>query len=244
MKKQIEKLEAEVEALFTLTIRAYGRFAFLRPMMRNKVLLRRIRRERKVEGFARLRNWLYWALVLELNKICSDDGKRTPSLKRITEKLKDDHLRKQLEDKYANNRHFDEAELRAEFNNLYSKYVRRAKKLLSSQSVGGYKTIRDKLISHNELRLSQGGPTGYDFYDVKKAKLKYGDERGLLSKLQGLVKLLLVIVRSVDFEWGTSVRIEEKAARNFWDLQATPEPNRYRYSKLSHARLRSPSAQR
>jgi hypothetical protein len=117
MKKQIEKLEAEVEALFTLTIRAYGRFAFLRPMMRNKVLLRRIRRERKVEGFARLRNWLYWALVLELNKICSDDGKRTPSLKRITEKLKDDHLRKQLEDKYANNRHFEEAELRAEFNN-------------------------------------------------------------------------------------------------------------------------------
>jgi hypothetical protein len=56
---------------------------------------------------------------------------------------------------------------------------------LSSQSVGGYKTIRDKLISHNELRLSQGGPTGYDFYDVKKVKLKYGDERRLLSKLQG-----------------------------------------------------------
>ena len=156
MKEQIKKLEAEVEALFTLTVRAYGRFAFLRPMMRNKVLLRRIGRERKGEGFARLRNWLYWALVLELNKICSDDGKRTPSLKRITEKLKDDHLRKQLEEKYANNRHFEEAQLRVEFNRLYSKYLQRAKKLLSSQSVGGYKTIRDKLISHNELRLSQG----------------------------------------------------------------------------------------
>jgi len=108
MKEQIKKLEAEVEALFTLTVRAYGRFAFLRPMMRNKVLLRRTGRERKGEGFARLRNWLYWALVLELNKICSDDGKRTPSLKTITEKLKDDHLRKQLEEKYANNRHFEE----------------------------------------------------------------------------------------------------------------------------------------
>jgi AbiU2 len=218
MKEQIKKLEAEVEALFTLTVRAYGRFAFLRPMMRNKVLLRRIRRERKGDGFARLRNWLYWALVLDLNKICSDDGKRTPSLKRITEKLKDDHLRKQLEDKYANNRHFEEAELRAEFNHLYSKYLQRAKKLLSSQSVGGYKTIRDKAISHNELRLSQGGSTGYDFYEAKEAKLKYGDERRLLSTLQGLIKLLLIIVRSVDFEWGTVVRIEEEAARKFWDL--------------------------
>jgi AbiU2 len=218
MKEQIKKLEAEVEALFTLTVRAYGRFAFLRPLMRNKVLLRRISKERKGEGFARLRNWLYWALVLELNKICSDDDERTPSLKRITEKLKDEHLRKRLEDKYANNRHFEEAELRAEFDHLYSKYLRRAKKLLSSQSVGGYKTIRDKLISHNELRLSQGGPTGYDFYDVKEAKLKYGDERRLLSKLQGLVKLLLIIVRSVDFEWGTSVRIEEEAARKFWGI--------------------------
>lgn len=203
-----------------LTIRAYARFAFLRPMMRNKVLLRRIARERKAEGFARLRNWLYWGFVLELNKICSDDDRRTPSLKRITEKLKEDHgLRKQLEDKYANNRRFEEVALRAEFNHLYSKYVRRAEKLLSSRSVGGYKIIRDKLISHNELRLSQGGATGYDFYDVKKAKLEYGDERRLLLKLQGLVKLLLIIVRSVDLDWGTSVRIEEKAARNFWDLQ-------------------------
>jgi len=228
MKKQIEKLEAEVEALFTLTIRAYGRFAFLRPMMRNKVLLRRIGRERKVEGFARLRNWLYWALVLELNKICSDDGKRTPSLKRITEKLKDDHLRKQLEDKYANNRHFEEAELRAEFNHLYSKYVRRAKKLLSSQSVGGYKTIRDKLISHNELRWSKGSSTGYDFYDVKDAKLKYGDEKKLLEKLQVLVDRLLHIVRNVDFSWESFFGIKEKVASKFWrfDEQSHQETDR------------------
>ena len=192
-------MEAEVEALFTLTIRAYGRFAFLKPMMRNKVLLRRINRERKDEGFARLRNWLYWALVLELNKICSDDDKKTPSIKRITEKLKDDHdhLRKQLEDKYAKgNADMDEAELRAEFNDLYSKYLRRAKKLLSSQSVGGYKTIRNKLIAHNELRWSK---RGYDFRDVRDAKVKYGDERRLLSKLQGLVKLLLIIVREGRF---------------------------------------------
>jgi len=227
MKEQIKKLEAEVEALFTLMVRAYGLFAFIKPMMRNKVLLRRIESERKGEGFELLRNWLYWALVLELNKICSDDDERAPSLKGITKKLEDVHLRKQLENKYANNHRFEEAVLRAEFNRLYSKYLQRAKKLLSSQSVGGYKTIRDKLISHNELRLSQEGPTGYDFYDVKEAKLKYGDESRLLSKLEGLVKLLLMIVRrGGGFEWGKSVRIEEQAARKFWDLQVPPDPKK------------------
>ncbi len=70
------------------------------------------------------------------------------------------------------------------FNGVYSEYLERAEELLSSHSVGGYKTIRDKLISHNELRPST---TGYDFFDVKEAKLQYGDERKLLETLQLLV---------------------------------------------------------
>ena len=78
--------------------------------------------------------------------------------------------------------------------------------MLSSQSVRGYRTIRHTRIAHNQLQKS-----GSDFFDIKDAKVKFGDERRLLSKLQGLVKLLLLIVRHVDFEWGTAVRIEEKA---------------------------------
>ena len=222
MKKQIEKLEVEVEALWQLTMHACGRFAFLKPMMRNKVLLRRIRREQRGEGFARVRNWLLWGLVLELHKISSDDDKRTPSIKTITLKLKDAGLRTQLEDTYAKgNRDVEEAVLRAEFNRLYSKYLRRAKAMLSSQSVRGYRTIRHTRIAHNQLQKS-----GSDFFDIKDAKVKFGDERRLLSKLQGLVKLLLLIVRRVDFDWGTAVRIEEKAARKFWQLQSPPKQDK------------------
>ena len=222
MNEQIEKLEAEVEALLQPDDTAYGRFAFLKPMMRNKVLLRRIRREQKGEGFARLRNWLFGRSFSSSTRFASDDGKRTPSIKTITLKLKDADLRKQLEDTYAKgNPDVEEAELRAEFNRLYSKFLRRAKKLLSSQSVRGYKTIRHKLIAHNELQKN-----GSDFFDIKNAEVKFGDERRLLSKLQGLVKLLLLIVRRVDFEWGTAVRIEEKAARKFWQLQSPPKQDK------------------
>jgi len=38
MNEQIKKLEAEVDALQTLTMRAYGRFIFLRPMLRDSAV--------------------------------------------------------------------------------------------------------------------------------------------------------------------------------------------------------------
>jgi hypothetical protein len=60
MNKQIKKLEAEVEALQTLIIRAYQRFIFLRPTLANQELLSRINREGKVGAFEQLRYWLYW----------------------------------------------------------------------------------------------------------------------------------------------------------------------------------------
>jgi hypothetical protein len=222
MNKRIAKLEGEVEALFDLTIRAYARFIFLRPMMRNQDLLDRIGKQAKGVGFRRLRNWLYWSLVQELAKICSDKDARSPSIASVTFKLKDVRLRKQLEEKYVKkNREMGEAaELRVAFNQTYSDYEKRAEAVLSSHSVGGYKTIRDKLISHNELRLSPESRTGYDFFDVKQAKLKYGDERKLVETLQLLVDDLLLIVRNVDFSWDSFFRNEERVARDFWQLNA------------------------
>ena len=218
MNEQIAKLEAEVEALFNLTIRAYEKFIFLRPMLTNQELHDRIGKEAKAVGFRQLRNWLYWDLVQELSKICSDNDPRSPSFARVTQKLKSVQLRRRLEEKCVKkNRELGEEEVRADFNRAYSDYERRAEEMLSSHSVGGYKTIRDKLISHNELRRS---PTGYDFFDVKNAKLKYGDERRLLETLQVLIKHLLIVVRNVDFCWDSFLENEEHVARDFWELNA------------------------
>jgi hypothetical protein len=175
--EQIAKLEGEVEGLFDLTLRAYERFIFLRPMLINQELLGRIGKDAKAIGFKRPRNWLYWSLVQDLAKICSDKDPRSPSIITVTQKLKDAPLRKELEAKCVKkNREMGEATVRASFNRRYADYLSRADEMLSSHSVGGYKTIRDKLISHNELRPSPTSQTGYDFFDVKDANLKYGDE--------------------------------------------------------------------
>jgi hypothetical protein len=176
----------------------------------------RIGKEAKAIGFQQLRSWLYWGLVQELANICSDQDPRSPSIMTLTQKLKNMELRKQLEKKCVkNNREMGETEVRSFFDRAYSDYLTRAGEMLSSHSVGSYKTIRDKLISHNELRPS---PTGYDFFDVKEAKLKYGDERKLLETLQALVDDLLLIVRNVDFSWDSFFRNEEKIAGDFWEL--------------------------
>jgi hypothetical protein len=222
MNERIAKLEAEVEALFDLTIRAYARFIFLRPMLTDQELHDRIGKEAKAIGFQRLRDWLFWGLVQELSKICSDNDPRSPSIATVTQKLKDVQLRNQLEQKCVkNNREMGEAEVRDSFNCAYSDYLKRAEEMLSSDSVGGYKTIRDKLISHNELRQSQRSRTGYDFFDVKGASLKYGDERKLLETLQALIDHLLLIVRNVDFSWESFFCNEEKVARDFWELNVS-----------------------
>jgi HEPN superfamily AbiU2-like protein len=219
MNERIAELEAEVEALFDLTTRAYARFIFLRPMLTDKQLHDRIGKEARAIGFRQLRNWLYWALVQELTKICSDKDRRSPSITTVTQKLRDVRLRNQLEEKCVKkNREMGEAQVRASFARAYFDYERRAEEVLSSHSVGSYKTVRDKLISHNELRRS---PSGYGFFDVKEAKLKYGDERKLLETLKVLIDHLLLIVRNIDFSWDSFFRNEERDARDFWELNAT-----------------------
>jgi hypothetical protein len=220
--EQIAKLEAEVEALFELTLRAYSRFIFLRPMMNNQDLLDRIGKEAKGVGFRRLRDWLYWGLVQELAKVCSDKDSRSPSIASLTGKLKNADLWTQLEAKCVkNNREMGEESVRTSFNEAYEDFLKRADEMLSSQSVGGYKKIRDKLISHNELRLSPESRTGYDFFDVKLAKIKYGDERKLLETLKLLIDELLLIVRNTDFSWNSFFEQEEQIARDFWEIDAT-----------------------
>ena len=222
MNERIAKLEAEVEALFDLTLRAYARFIFLRPMLVNQELHDRIGKQAKAIGFQQLRSWLYWGLVQELAKICSDKDPRSPSIMRLTQKLKNVELRKRLEAKcLKNNREMGKEPVRISFNEAYEDFQKRAEEMLSSHSVGGYKTIRDKLISHNELRVSRQSTTGYDFFDVKESKLKYGDERRLLETLQVLTDHLLLVVRNVDFSWESFFRNEKQVARDFWELKAS-----------------------
>jgi AbiU2 len=220
VKEPITKLEAHVESLFTLTICAHERFLFLRPMMVNQQLIDRIAREEKGIGFRQLRGWLYWALVQELSKICCDKDLKTPCIANICSSLKDPNVLKALEDNYVKKGREmgSESHLRSEFQRIYIGLKQRSEEMLNSTTVGGYKTIRDKLISHNELRKSPAG--NYEFFDVKESKLKYGEERKLLETIRAIVTDLLCLVRNTDFGWDTFFRQEEKTVCDFFGIES------------------------
>jgi hypothetical protein len=219
MQEAIAKLESQVEALLTLTLWAFERFRFLQPMLNNRQLLDRIERENKGAGFNQLRNWLYWSLVLELAKLCHDNGsqKRAPSIYAIRQKFDSNPAIVQaIEDKYAkNNREIADAnQLREEFRTIYARFCENADRMLSERVAGGYKTIRDKLIAHNELRKDG------QFHNVKEEELKYGDEHSLLKTLQELITDLMLLVKTTDIEsvWSSSLRYDREMVCEFWGL--------------------------
>jgi hypothetical protein len=222
MQDTIAKLESQIEALQSLTLSAFERFWFLQPMLDDRQLLDRIEQQNKGAGLNQLRNWLYWSLVLELAKLCHDNDKqkRPPSIYAVREKLSDPVLVQALEDKYAkSNREMADADaLRAEFRTIYARFCERADRMLSEHVAGSYKTIRDKLIAHNELRKDG------QFHDVKAEGLKYGDEHALLKTLQELVTELMLLVRNTDIQsvWSSCLLYYRDIVSDFWSLDRSP----------------------
>jgi AbiU2 len=214
----IKKLEPQVEALFTLTLNAFVRFRFLRPMLDNRELLDRIEQENKAVGFNQLRNWLYWGLVLELAKLCHDNvkQKRAPSIYAIRKKLSNRTVVKALRDNYANRGRevADANEAKREFSIIYRRFCKTADWMLSTRVAGGFKTIRDKPIAHNELRKDG------KFHDVKDQRLNYGDEHALLKIIQALVTDLMTLVRGTDIAsiWHQPFEDQRQMTSEFWGL--------------------------
>jgi hypothetical protein len=103
-------------------------------------LLDRIEQENKAVGFNQLRNWLYWGLVLELAKLCHDNGKqkRAPSIYAIRKKLSNRAVVKALRDNYANRGRevADANELKREFSIIYRRFCKTADRMLSTRVAG------------------------------------------------------------------------------------------------------------
>ena len=111
-------------------------------------------------------------------------------------------------------------ELRKEFRTICTMFCENADRMLSEAVAGGYKTIRDKLIAHNELRKDG------KFHDVKEEKLKYGDERALLKTISGLVTDLELLARNTDVHsvWSSTLAFDQEMVCEFWDLNDASNP--------------------
>ena len=232
-KEGIEKLEAEAESLVILLIRAYAQFLFLRPMFVHIKLIARIGTEGKGVGFEQLRNLLYWNFIQELVKLCKDNDKRATSVSKLMEKINDRAVKEILEDKYSCQglpqiegedeetwkKHQKEYEIesRKRFSNVFDRLQNNTKELLDGNALSECKRIRDKLIAHNELRKTANG---YEFFDITKLKLKFGQERELLELLKKVVNDLNSVVRNTGFSLEPYLEQETRDVCKFWEIES------------------------
>lgn len=228
---RIAKLQAQVKSLLDLLIRAYGQFLFLRPMMVNPNLIERISSQEKGVGFRQLREWLYWGFIQEIVKVCLDTGEKTPSIRDLTAALEDKQTLQILKDKYSRRappkiegvereiidqlHKQEQSKLRAEFDETYEHFRKTSAELLSSHALSGYRTIRDKLIAHNELCKSD---ESYSFFDINVLSLKYGQERCVLDAAKDVVSDLDALVCNASFSWNHFFELETRDVCKFWEI--------------------------
>ena len=191
----------------------------------SKKLTTRIKSEQRVRGFLHLRTLSYRCLILDLVKICCDSDSRAPSIKLILEKVRPQSNREFLEKRHIESAVAGESdkELRkisanaakAKFSSAFSETEKKADQLLRSSVLKRYYTVRNKLIAHNELRTGAGG---YEFLDIGKLGLKYGQEIRLLKRIREVVDGLNFIVRNASFDWDSFVLYEIRDAQEFWGI--------------------------
>ena len=233
MPTQIEKLQAHASHLLDAFIQLRERYALLEPMLFNESVAKERGSGRQARGFLVLKNSLFLSCAQDIAKLTLDDDERTPSLANVICALSDDNLRARLKEQFALRKSplaeteddpevlealrrwelSEEVERREQFDALYCEATHLWAKLSTSALIKGFRTIRDKVTAHTEVRFVADK---YQFVDIGTLGIKWGDLRTVIGEMQRLVEFLGQLVRSAGFAWDALDSQLTKAAQEFW----------------------------
>jgi hypothetical protein len=80
-------------------------------------------------------------------------------------------------------------------------------------ALGAFRTVRDKLTAHTEIRFVADK---YQPVDIGALGVKWGDLKTCIVKMQHCVELIGFIVRNAGFAWDMLDRQLSEAAHGFW----------------------------
>ena len=80
--------------------------------------------------------------------------------------------------------------------------------------MNAFLTIRNKVSAHSEVRLAADK---YQFVDVSKLGLKWGDLRKTVDTMQRLVELIGLLVRNAGFAWEMLDEQLATASKQYWN---------------------------
>lgn len=235
MVTRIDKFKAYAEHLLDAFIELRQRYALLEPMLFNEAVAVGRGSGKRARGFKVLRHSLVLSCAQDIAKLTLDNDDRAASLARLVRVLSEDGLRRELQDQFADwvvpsieeesdpeiveaLRRLDLAEAeerRVQFDALYCEAMGLWAKLSTSTTLIAFKTIRDKVSAHTEIRLSADK---YRFVDIGTLGLTWKDFRETILEMQRLVELMGLLFRNTGFAWDYLEELLKEAATDFWEV--------------------------
>ena len=235
MPTQLEKLQAYAGHLLDDAILLREKYAMLKPMLFDPVVNATWGAKKRARGFQALQKALFLSCAQDVAKIVADKDDRVPSLHNILQPLEADDLRQQLREAFAVwNMHIanddpviaeilkrmelkEEAERRGQFDRLYMELHGSWQALRDSPMLDAFKTIRDKVSAHTEIRYHVDE---YKRVELGSLGLKWGDLGEAIARVQEMVEQAGLIVRGASFAWSMLDEQLSSAAEAFWSPES------------------------
>jgi hypothetical protein len=232
MPSQFEKLQSYAAHLLDDMILLREKYALLEPMMSDQDVIESWGTGARARGFRTLRMSLLLSCAQDIAKIATDKDRRVPSITNLVDPLENPELRSQFRE------HFsviplhvaeededvaallqkielkEEAERREEFDALCTALQRDWKELKKSPVLSSFRTIRDKITAHSEVRR---GAEEYKRVEIGSLNLKWRDVGAVIEELQALVNRINLVVRASSFSWRQLDEQLQKASVSFWE---------------------------
>ena len=230
----VSKVQAHASELLDLHLRLAEKNALLQKLGFDHALVKRLSGTTSQHGVATLQHTLYLSCAQDIAKIVFDRANRAPSLSNILHTLKDGQVRKQLQTNFSvwsepDYRSYKDpaivealkridlreaAERLEQFSQLLGELETLGMGILSSPTFSAFKTVRDKITAHTEIRLVADK---YTPIDLGSLSLKWGDINTCVDQLERPVELVGLVVRNSSFAWdGFHSQLENNVA-SVWD---------------------------
>jgi len=239
MKELVDKLQGHTHYLLGFFCELLERYAYLEPMLFQEEVAKSFNSAKKGRGFDVILYSLFFECIQDVAKISMDKDKKTPSIENIMEGLSCKCARNMLREQFTkaklnNSEDADESvrelckriknknktERHKIFDNTYKSLVNQWDIFKTNQQIRTFCTIRDKLTAHLELKKVNGS---YNFIDISKLNLKWGDLGKALSELQPIVRDLNLIIKNESFDFEYTESSFKKNGRLFWGKDTTKE---------------------
>lgn len=234
MPTRIEKLQAHSSLLLDSFIQLQERYALLEPMLFNVSVVKNKGSGKPARGFLILRHSLFLSCSQDIAKLTLDSDERTPSLFKLMRDLSDKSVRDKLRELFAiweipifeddleiqealhRIELREEAERREQFDTLFCEATTIWTKISTSSAMHGFKTIRDKISAHTEIRFVADK---YQFVDIGKLGIQWGEIGSTIHDMQKLIELTGLLIRNSNFAWDMLKDQLSQASQDFWGTE-------------------------